>query len=278
MFHIPDETLARLIAEDLPFGDLTTRSLGLDGPAVLSMRARRDMTLCCSEEAARIFALLGAVAQPLLPSGARAAAGTEVLHAEGGAAAILAGWKVAQVLVEWTSGIATAAAGIVAAAGAVRPGLPVACTRKPAPLTRALSLKAVTAGGAAIHRAGLSDTVLLFPEHRAFGGEDALSAQLAALRAACPERRIVAEVAGPEEALAAARAGAEVIQLEKFPPALVAETARALRPGWSGTLAAAGGINAGNAGDYAASGADLLVTSAPYYAKPADISVALHPA
>jgi molybdenum transport protein len=42
-------------------------------------------------------------------------------------------------------------------------------------------------------------------------------------------------------------------------------------------IAAAGGINAQNAGDYTRAGADTLVTSAPYYAKPAEIQVCLAP-
>ena len=38
------------------------------------------------------------------------------------------------------------------------------------------------------------------------------------------------------------------------------------------------GVNAGNAGAYAAAGADLLVTSAPYWAKPRDVQVRFTPA
>jgi len=38
-------------------------------------------------------------------------------------------------------------------------------------------------------------------------------------------------------------------------------------------IAAAGAINAHNAGDYAMAGADTLVTSALFYAKPVDIQV-----
>ncbi|MFN5411999.1 MAG: hypothetical protein ACK5CS_34705, partial [Bradyrhizobium sp.] len=36
-------------------------------------------------------------------------------------------------------------------------------------------------------------------------------------------------------------------------------------------IAAAGGVNAQNAAAYAAAGADLLVTSAPYLARPCDV-------
>ena len=42
-------------------------------------------------------------------------------------------------------------------------------------------------------------------------------------------------------------------------------------------IAAAGGINASNAADYARAGADVLVTSAPYTAKPLDVKVTMEP-
>ncbi len=69
-----------------------------------------------------------------------------------------------------------------------------------------------------------------------------------------------------DEALAAARAGFDVIQAEKFKPddiARLVERISALpkKP----TIAAAGGVNAGNAAAYARAGADILVTSAPYW-------------
>lgn len=38
---------------------------------------------------------------------------------------------------------------------------------------------------------------------------------------------------------------------------------------------AAGGVNAGNAAAYAATGVDILVTSAPYFAAPGDVKVVL---
>jgi len=278
MFPLDDDALLRLLKEDVPHGDLTTRSLGIGAdPGGLTMRARGTMTVCGTEEAVRIFTLLGAEAELMAPTGHRAAAGETLAVARGRADALLAGWKVAQTLAEWASGVATSASALVDAAREVSPDIAVACTRKPVPGTRALSLRAVVAGGAQIHRTGLSDTVLLFPEHRAFGGAEALSAQIAHLRTACPERQVVVEVKTQDEALAAAAAGADVLQLEKFAPEAVAATAAALGD-WSGCLAAAGGINAANAAAYAATGVQVLVTSAPYYAKPADVAVAIAPA
>jgi molybdenum transport protein len=198
-----------------------------------------------------------------------------LLEATGDAGALHAGWKVAQTLIEWAAGIASATAEIVAAARTVSPAITIACTRKSAPLTRALSIKAVLAGGGTMHRTGLGDTLLVFPEHRAFLPEESLTTTLARLRTAAPERAIVVEVATEDDALAVAEAGADVVQLEKFTPDAVASLCAALtgRGGTRPRIAAAGGVNAGNAARYAAAGADILVTSAPYAARPRDVQV-----
>lgn len=278
MPYIPDEDIDRLIAEDVPYGDLTTRSLGLNGRAAeILMRAGADMVVCASEEAARIQSRLGAKPEIAVASGQRVAKGDLILSATGDAQAVMAGWKLAQTLIEYASGIATAAARIVAAARAVDPAIVVACTRKNFPGTKRLAVKAILAGDAVPHRLGLSDTLLLFPEHLAMLETGGLLESVARLKAACPEKKVVVEVAAPEDALLAARVGADVIQLERFSPEMVAELARRLASA-PVLLAAAGGVNAANAADYARAGAKILVTSAPYAAQPLDVKVSIRPA
>ena len=67
---LSDAALSRLLAEDVPFGDLTTESLGLGGDRVAwSFHARGAMTVCGVEEAVRLFALAGANACLGIPSG-----------------------------------------------------------------------------------------------------------------------------------------------------------------------------------------------------------------
>lgn len=273
----------RLLAEDVPVGDLTTRALGIGGqPGRITFTARQDLVAAGVEEAVALLTRVGAVVVSHVPSGTVAPAGTLLLTATGTAAALHAGWKLAQTLMEWASGIAAATQGIVMAARAVNPAIQVATTRKTPPFTRALAVRAVLAGGGSVHRLGLSDTLLLFPEHRAFLGgtaddPGALAAAIARLRAHAPERAIVAEVTDEAEALAALAAHVDVLQLEKFPPPAVARVVerRHRRPDGRPVIAAAGGINAANAAAYARAGADVLVTSAPYTAAPAEIQVRL---
>lgn len=184
---LSDEALDRLLQDDAPCGDLTTESLAIGSAAArLDFSARGPMVVCGLEEAARLFELAGARVLWRVDSGSALDAGARMLVVEGAAAQLHRAWKTAQTLVEWTSGIATAAAAIVAQAG----GVAVACTRKNVPGTKALSVKAVKAGGAVMHRLGLSETLLVFAEHRLFLNE-APEHTVARLRRAQPEKKTV---------------------------------------------------------------------------------------
>ncbi len=268
MLALSDHDLARMLQDDVPNGDLTTESLAIGHCAGrIEFRARQAMTVACTEEAVRIFELAGATAELVTPSGTGVAVGTLLLRANGSVTSLHVAWKATQILVEWASGIATAAAAIVAASGET----PVACTRKNAPGTKALSIKAVRAGGAAMHRLGLSETLLVFAEHRMFLDETPAQT-IARLNRRQPEKKVVVEVGGVAEARLWAEAGADVLQLEKFSPEQVAESRAAMADSCV-VLAAAGGVNAGNAAAYVQAGTDLLVTSAPYSAPPRDVQV-----
>lgn len=264
--------LQTLLQEDAPYGDLTTHSLGLDArPAHITFHARQAMTVCGTEEACRLFELSGASANLVTPSGTAVPAGELLLHASGAASSLHRGWKIAQTLMEWASGLSTATASIVAAAN----GVTVACTRKNVPGTKALSAKAVKSGGAIMHRLGLSESILLFAEHRLFLNE-APAQTIARLRHQQPEKKLAVEVADVAEALAWAQAGADVLQLEKFTPEAVAACRLALEGSGLAVgplISAAGGIRADNAAAYVAAGADFLVTSSPYWAPPKDVQV-----
>ena len=145
MIPIAEAEIDRLIAEDVAFGDLTTRAIGIAGrPGHISFVARDPMVACGTEESARILSRLGAVPRLLIPSGQVVAPGTPLLEGSGNAGALHAAWKVAQTLLEWSSGIASAVREISDAARAVTPSITVACTRKSVPMTRALSIKAGT--------------------------------------------------------------------------------------------------------------------------------------
>ena len=159
----------------------------------------------------------------------RLAPGAEILRASGPAGALLRGWKVAQTLVEIWSGVATAARDIVEAARAAAPDICVACTRKNTPGVKSFAVAAVKAGGAVMHRLGLSETILVFPEHRAFLAANRSTDIATRLRRAAPEKKLVIEVGGVADGVAAAQAGFDVIQAEKFSSRRHRRTGRADR-------------------------------------------------
>lgn len=280
-YLIPDDRLSAMLREDVPFGDLTTRGLAIgdrSGQAVF--RTRSTVTACCTEEAERIMILAGCTAaRRKASSGALVDEGGDLLIAEGDAAALHRGLKVAQTLMEIASGVATRARRILCAARQAKPNIAVACTRKHLPGAKDVMLKAIIAGGCVPHRLGLSDSVLVFSQHRAFLGRTPPHLWVEQLRIAQPERKIEVEAETVDEAAQFAAAGVDAVQLDKLAPEQVAEAVRVIarlpkRP----LIAVAGGVNESNAAEYAAAGADLLVTSAAYAAPPADVSVTVTPA
>lgn len=275
---LSDTELSALLNEDVPYGDLTTEAFGIaDERGWIRFAARGDMILACAEEAERMLTLAGAAPRRLAASGDRLAAGQVFLAADGRAGALHRAWKMTQNLLEHASGVASAVRAIADGARAVNPGIVVECTRKNVPGTRAIAVRAVHAGGGRMHRLGLSESILVFPEHRVFVDRpDAAAARLAALKGANIGKKVTVETADLDEAEALARAGADIIQLEKLPPdAVAAVVARLSRLVPRPLVAVAGGVNAGNVADYATAGADIIVTSAPYWARPADVKVTI---
>lgn len=276
---LDDQALRRMILDDVPYGDLTTQSLGINlQPSRIEFLSRNPMQLCGVEEAARMFELEGARVVNMRPSGCAVIANESILLAQGSANSLLSVWKVAQTLIEYASGLATSAASMVLAVQAAGFSIPVACTRKHFPGTKAIAIKAVLAGGAIMHRLGLSETLLIFPEHRAFISPEEFPQRMAQLKRTCPERKLVVEVTNVADALLVARLGADVVQLEKLSPAELRDCKSALSAAnLNPLLALAGGVTTANAVDYAKSGADLLVSSAPYFSPPMDVKVMISP-
>jgi len=276
MFYIPDHYIETLINEDLQLMDVTTLSMGIeDLPGRLACYPKRECVIAGVEEAARIFTKIGAEAEIMIPSGRRVEEGKICLAVVGTAGMLHAGWKVAQNVMEYASGIATRTAEMVRNARAVKPDIKIAVTRKHFPGAKALSLKAALAGGASIHRLGLSDSILAFEQHRVFAGtDDDFLSLIPAMAREFPEKKIAVETDSPEEGLSFVRAGAHVVQCERFTFKELAEfvsAAKQLNP--SLEISAAGGINASNAAEYAATGVDFLVTSWIYFGKPEDVKV-----
>lgn len=282
LFHFSDAFIDSLILEDCPNGDLTTGILDIEnmkGELLCSPKARQCV-LAGVEIACRIFEHCGCQVKQLARDGDFLEGCPYILSATGSAAGLHRGWKIAQNTLEYMSGIATRTRNFCLQAALGNPNCSVAVTRKNFPGTKLMSLASAIAGGATIHRAGLSESVLIFDRHTVFlDAQEPLGALvhlLPQLKQRAPEKRLTAEVSTESDALRLAKAGVDCLQLEKFTPEALRDIIPALRKLNSGIrILAAGGINADNAQEFAASGADVLVTSWVYFGKPQDIQVTM---
>lgn len=276
LYPLPDADIDRFLQEDVPYGDLTTILLGIGARAGrMVFSTRHETVACCTEEAARLLERGGCHIELLEPSGTLLAAECPLLEVTGRADSLHMGWKAALNLLEAASGIATRMRTLVQEARVVAPGVEVVATRKVFPGTKSVATKAVYAGGGLPHRLGLSESVLVFAQHVAFlDGEEELWIRLHDLKKQAREKKIAVEVTDRAAAVRAAVAGVDIVQVDKMAPEELRNLVQAVRETSPATIvAAAGGINESNARAYAATGVDLLVTSAMYWGKPADIAV-----
>lgn len=281
MIILNDFELEALLSEDVPYGDLTSASLGIsDQRARITFATReRPLVVSCTEEAVRLCGLYGLEIDGFVKSGSLVPPKSVFLEARGEAAQCHRIWKSVQNLLDYAGGIATYTREAVLLARTINPDIVVATTRKTTPFTKKIAIKAVESGGGVAHRLGLSESILIFDYHRVFfPAEEAFAEALNKAKKANPEKKIVIEATNIAEALKFARMGADILQLEKFPLTKLADAVRILRADYPRlTLIATGGVNVKNIAEYAATGVDMIVTSSPYSAQPADIKVTIEP-
>jgi nicotinate-nucleotide pyrophosphorylase (carboxylating) len=205
--------------------------------------------------------------------------GQRLLELEGTASALVAVERTALNLAMRLSGVATATAALVQQleGTAVR----LADTRKTTPGLRQLEKYAVRCGGGVNHRLGLDDAAMLKENHLAWSGGVAAAVQ--AVRAQAPwPARVIVEAETAAEALAAVAAGAEGVLLDEFSPAalgeLVPQLRAAARAAGAAVVLEASGVQQEQLRAYAATGIDLISTSAPITRSPwLDLSMRFGP-
>jgi nicotinate-nucleotide pyrophosphorylase (carboxylating) len=262
--------------EDIGRGDLTAAALA-GRPGRAHWLAKADGVFCGGVLVEPLFRLLDPAVRvrPLVADGETVGMGQRLLELQGPATALVAAERTALNLAMRLSGIATATAALVQMLEGTGVGL--ADTRKTTPGLRVLEKYAVRCGGGVNHRFGLDDAAMLKENHLAWAGGVAggvaggLEAAIAAVRANGPwPARVIVEAETGAEAAAAVRAGADGVLLDEFTPGQLVELVprlRALAQG-RGLVLEASGVQPGQIQAYAASGIDLISTSAPITRSP----------
>ncbi|MBU0632418.1 ModD protein [bacterium] len=271
-----DSELLEYIREDMPYFDLTTTLLGSNfDSAKLEVKTREDIVAACSEEAARIAELLGCKVEFFIPSSNRVKAGETILSIEAKGEILHLAWKLTQVLLEYACGMATYANDMLQSAHAVNPHCEILVTRKSIPFAKKFAIRSLICGGVLPHRLGLSESILVFYHHRALFEDDAsFKEAFKQLKIRAVEKKVVVECEDLEDAKEMLSLGADVIQMDKcdiFTLRTLVEYKNANFP--MARILAAGGINKNNVAEFVKTGVEAIITSSPYQAKMADISV-----
>ena len=273
MFYVPTSFLENILKEDIPWNDSTTEALGITGvPGKITCLPKKDGFVSGIEMGSKLFKEVGMKVTFAGKDGAFYGAGQTVLEAHGSAEKIHSVYKTVQNILEYSSGITNRVRAMTKQIEAAGSKAKVAVTRKHFPGTKAISLNAALLGGANVHRAGLSESILVFDQHRVFCSDPVAAVHLAKEQE--PEKKIAVEVDNEDEGIQYINAGADIIQCERFSPEMLRNfvaTAKQIRP--DVIINAAGGINDSNAYEYAQTGADVLVTSWVYFGRPFDIKM-----
>ena len=139
-------------------------------------------------------------------------------------------------------------------------------TRKTLPGWRVLDKYATVVGGAANHRMGLFDGILLKDNHVAIAGGVGLAVKAA--RAQAPANlRVQVEVESEAQAVEAVEAGADYLLLDNCDVAQMRAIANRL--GGRATLEVTGGVNLDNVREYAETGVHRISIGALTHSAPA---------
>ncbi|EAQ76644.1 carboxylating nicotinate-nucleotide diphosphorylase [Synechococcus sp. WH 5701] len=252
------------LAEDIGRGDLSAAAL-VGRPGRASWTARRGGIFCGGLLVEPLFRLLDATVQVrlLVADGERVVPDQRLLELAGPATALVAGERTALNLAMRLSGIATATSALVAELSGT--GVALADTRKTTPGLRLMEKYAVRCGGGINHRCGLDDAAMLKENHLAWAG--GVARAVAAVRSAAPwPARVIVEAESAAEAAQAVDAGADGVLLDGFSPeallGLVPQLRRQAVERGSAVVLEASGVDPAHLKAYAATGIDLISTSA----------------
>ncbi len=222
---IPVSYLLRFIEEDAPFGDVTSEAVIPEGTKARAVIiAKQDGVIAGVEEAKALFEHFGVKVSVRKRDGEEVRKGDIILELEGDARAILLVERTALNVMGRMSGIATEVRRLVEKVKAVNPKVRVAGTRKS--LLRPIDKRAILIGGGEPHRFSLSDAILIKDNHLALVP---LEEAIRRAKEFSVYKVVEVEVESLEDALKAAKVGADVVMLDNMTPEEIERTIEALR-------------------------------------------------
>jgi nicotinate-nucleotide pyrophosphorylase (carboxylating) len=270
------KVVSRALVEDLGDRDLTT---SLTVPETVKARgtfySKQPLVVAGLPVAAEVFRLLEPDYEwkAVTSDGTAVLAGERLAIAEGKAATLLSGERVALNFLQRLSGIATLTRKFKDQLRGLKTEL--LDTRKTTPGLRLLEKYAVSMGGGTNHRMRLDDGILIKDNHLAIAG--GIGSAIQRVRLEQPHGTpIEVEVQTRKELEEAIAAGADIALLDNMSPKEVAECVSLA--GGRVLLEVSGGVSLENIHEYAETGVDRISVGALTHSAPAvDIHFLIEP-
>lgn len=259
-----DEIIERALAEDAPWGDVTSEVfLPADAEAEATLTAREPGVLSGAAVFARVFELVDPriEVELLAVDGTRFEAGDDLARVAGNARAVLRAERIALNLVQRMCGIAAETARYVDAAAGT--SARIVDTRKTVPGLRVLDRQAVRDGGGHNHRYSLSDAVLAKDNHLAVlaaAGVSLGDAIRSARERLGHTTHLEVEVDRIDQIEPVVAAGVDTIMLDNFTPDQLREGVRLVAG--RARVEASGGVSLDTVAAIAATGVDVISVGA----------------
>lgn len=271
------QDILNMLYEDIGFEDITTKALI---PEDIQVKGR----IICKENG--VVAGLGLVSTILdefsikntlnKGDGENAVSGDVIMELEGDGRTVITIERTVLNLLMKLSGIATLTSELIGKVRKVNSNVIVAGTRKTTPGLQFFEKDAIRAGGGDTHRYRLDDCVLIKDNHLAVVGDVEKAVKLAKSYVSFT-KKIEIEVENREDALKAAKAGADIVMLDNRSPDEIKAILSALEnEGLRDKILieVSGGINPDNIVEYAKTGVDVISTGFITHSAPAlDISL-----
>jgi nicotinate-nucleotide pyrophosphorylase (carboxylating) len=271
------EKIRGFVEEDVGQGDVTTLLTIPPGTIVDAEVVAKESGIAAGvEEALTLLKSFDLQASALVSDGSKVEQKTVMLTVAGDARTLLSIERTLLNILTRMSGIATATNKLVEKVRSSGYKTRVACTRKVAPGLSYFDKRAVMLGRGDTHRLHLDDLVLIKDNHLAILGS--IDQAVKKVRSTVSfSKKIEIEVSTTDEALEAAKAGADIVMLDNFSPQKVMEAMALLEmEGLRNKvlIEASGGINEQNILQFANAGADILsLGELTHSAKALDISL-----
>lgn len=256
--------LERFLSEDIRTGDITSSLVPDQNKRIdaVIVAKQSGIILAGIKYAKRIFNMCNCSVRLLRKDGCTLESDQKILQVWGRPYDVLSSERTVLNLLSRMSGIATMTHGYVKEIGKYNKRVGLYSTRKTAPGLRVFDKDAVAIGGGNRHRMSLDEMIMIKDNHLALmGGSVEKIIKRAKGNSDLKRKKIEIEVENKNDAIAAAKFGAQIIMLDNLSPKIIKSIVRRLQElglRKRVVLEASGGINLKNIGAYAKSGVDMI--------------------